>query len=183
MGIASSISSAFPCGIPSTTSTRTRSASSRSASQWAVVAPVMPAPMIEILFMTPPEIYGYRSHPASPDVLQLLQERFTVCVWRSMRSVVHYSEILSETELRRKYILSLFILPDLAKKTVAPAAPLYNPSIPFDGEENSGGCDWCCFRRFQVARRLDRGRGAHACRGDHLSEVRIGRLSCGKNAR
>ena len=47
-GKASSKSSALPWGIPSTISTRTRSAISRSASQWAVVEPVIPAPTMEI---------------------------------------------------------------------------------------------------------------------------------------
>src|SRR5687767_888932 len=111
IGIASSISRALPCGIPSTTSTRTRSASSRSASQCAVVAPVMPAPTIEILFMTPPEIYGYRYY-----IIHQTFRRSRPHAWCLVRHVVCYSEILSETHLGRKYILSLFILPDLEKK-------------------------------------------------------------------
>src|SRR5579862_6807140 len=44
MGMASSRSSALPCGMPSTTSTRTTSASSLDAIQWAAVAPTLPAP-------------------------------------------------------------------------------------------------------------------------------------------
>src|SRR5688572_14205377 len=75
IGIASSRSSALPWGIPSTTSTRTRSASSRSASQCAVVAPVMPAPMIEILFMTPPgiDVHVTKFYP------KLMSEKSTFC--------------------------------------------------------------------------------------------------------
>src|SRR5918993_158819 len=110
-GIASNRSSPLPCGIPSTTSTRTRSAISRSASQCAVVAPVMPAPRIEILFMTPPEIYDYRCL-----MIHQTFRSFRLLVWCLMRHVVCYIEILSETQVGRKYILSLFILPDLEKK-------------------------------------------------------------------
>src|SRR5579863_6495186 len=45
--MASSRSSALPCGTPSTTSINTTSASSLEAIQWAAVAPTLPAPTIE----------------------------------------------------------------------------------------------------------------------------------------
>src|SRR3954447_7368143 len=48
IGIASSRSRPFPCGIPSTISTKTTSASSFEAIQWAAVAPTFPAPTTEI---------------------------------------------------------------------------------------------------------------------------------------
>ena len=49
MGPAWARSSALPCGIPSTTSTRTTSPSSFSTVYWATEAPTLPAPMTEIL--------------------------------------------------------------------------------------------------------------------------------------
>src|SRR6478609_858289 len=53
MGMASSRSSAFPCGIPSATSIRTTSASSLAAIQCAAVAPTFPAPtMVTFLRMS-----------------------------------------------------------------------------------------------------------------------------------
>ena len=54
-GVASTMSSAFPCGIPSMTSTRTTSfASCLSTSRCAVVAPTFPAPMTVIFMPIPP---------------------------------------------------------------------------------------------------------------------------------
>src|SRR5262245_44660551 len=44
-------SSALPCGMPSTMSTSTTSASSFDAIQWAQVAPTLPAPMTVTLFL------------------------------------------------------------------------------------------------------------------------------------
>src|SRR5665213_1396347 len=48
--MASIKSSALPCGTPSTTSTKTISASSLAAIQCAVVAPTLPAPTIDTFF-------------------------------------------------------------------------------------------------------------------------------------
>src|SRR6266404_2046110 len=53
MGAASARSRAFPCGTPSTISTRTTSPSSFAASQCAAVAPTLPAPTTVIFFRAP----------------------------------------------------------------------------------------------------------------------------------
>src|SRR5580698_7579850 len=50
IGMASSRSSALPCGTPSTTSISTTSASSYAAIQCAAVAPTLPAPTIVTFF-------------------------------------------------------------------------------------------------------------------------------------
>src|ERR1700691_5126299 len=50
MGSASSKSRPFPWGTPSTTSTRTMSANSLAAIQWAEVAPTFPAPTMVTFF-------------------------------------------------------------------------------------------------------------------------------------
>src|ERR1700677_751002 len=49
--MASSKSSALPCGMPSTTSMSTTSASSFDAIQWAAVAPTLPAPTMLTFFL------------------------------------------------------------------------------------------------------------------------------------
>src|SRR5882724_5002264 len=57
MGIDSSRSNPLPCGTPSTMSTRTISASSFEAIQWAAVAPTFPEPTMETFFrMSSPEL-------------------------------------------------------------------------------------------------------------------------------
>src|SRR3954471_14490930 len=57
MGMASSRSSALPCGTPSTMSISTTSASSLLAIQWAAVAPTFPEPTIEtFLRMNSPQV-------------------------------------------------------------------------------------------------------------------------------
>ena len=63
------MSSAFPCGIPSTMSTSTTSQMSLSASRCAVVAPTFPAPMTvtfaRLIPLPPPYMFSMTASPNS----------------------------------------------------------------------------------------------------------------------